>query len=558
MADRGGLGLRITLLDTFTVCQDGRPPLSLFDRKQERLLAYLALAPARPHLRENISQLFWPDKPRKLRRNRLAEVLVLLRKLLEEAGLPGDLVDATRHTLRLADHVGTDISDFEGLVEQAHRSGGGENAVVLSRQLRETYGAGLLPFLNEDWIRPERIRLGASYLEAMKALGASPDLAHAMAASPLAIGSVKGDSRAEPSSGEASTTDVFEGETAQLLALAEEASQHCFSPERDAWFARLDDEREALNFALDRAIDMRQVELANRLAAGLWAYWLGRGENESGRERLERVLMLQAGSERPAYCEVLHGSGVMAVASGDLTLARVRMRPAHDLWKKLGNERFQARSAYALGTIEAQLANHQQAREFFDSALGICRQLQWSDLLVQVLNHAARNEHESGNEARAYALLSERLAVARSMNDASAVAWALHDLAKVAIRLKRLEEAERLGRKSLSSFEALADRRGSAASLLLLGDLALKSDDHVAAQRQLAEAERIYREDEDMLGVARAMYGQASATDSSLDPVRCRMLLDQSRDLFVAMGHQEGVLMSEQLRKSMAPASGSN
>jgi tetratricopeptide (TPR) repeat protein len=547
MADRGGSGLHITLLDSFTVGQDGRPPLPLFDRKQERLLAYLALAPARPHLRENISQLFWPDKARKLRRNRLAEVLVLLRRLLEEAGLPGDLVDATRHTLQLADHVSTDIADFERLVEEARQSGGSEEAGALSRRLREFYGAGLLPFLNEDWIQPERMRLSSLYLEAMQALGASPDLAHAMANGPAAFDPMAGDTRSDMgrlNGTAASHIEPLDGETTRLLAMAEAAALHCFSPERDAYFAGLDAERESLNFALDRAIDLRQVDLANRFAGALWPYWLARGELESGRERLERVLMLQSGTEPQAYCEVVHGSGAMALSAGDVTLARVRMRLAHDLWKKLGHERFQARSAYGLGTTEMLSGKHELARKYFDASLGTCRPLQWSELLVQVLNHAARNEHESGNDARAYALLSERLAVVRSMNDDSAVAWALHDLAKVAVQLERFEEAERMGRKSLSSFESLADRRGRAAALLLLGSVSLENGDRVSALRQLTEAERIYREEEDMLGVAEAMFGQASATDSPLDPVRCQVLLDQSRNLFRAMRDYEGVVNS--------------
>jgi predicted ATPase len=89
----------------------------------------------------------------------------------------------------------------------------------------------------------------------------------------------------------------------------------------------------------------------------------------------------------------------------------------------------------------------------------------------------------------------QRLAVALASRDAStpARAWALRAAAYFASVQSDLETAVRLGSEALSLFQALGDRRGAAATLTVLGNIALRRVDY-------SEAGPLFEEAVDLLG----------------------------------------------------------
>src|SRR4051812_8317431 len=71
-------------------------------RKTASLLAYLAYHRQRPHPREVLIELLWPEEDPEAARKRFSVTLSYLRKLLEPEGVPaGSVVLADRFTVQL-------------------------------------------------------------------------------------------------------------------------------------------------------------------------------------------------------------------------------------------------------------------------------------------------------------------------------------------------------------------------------------------------------------------------------------------------------------------------
>ncbi len=71
--------LSIRVLGPFQVSLDGEPVSGFASDKVRALLAYLALSPDRPHRREALAGLLWPEFPERSARTNLRNALANLR-----------------------------------------------------------------------------------------------------------------------------------------------------------------------------------------------------------------------------------------------------------------------------------------------------------------------------------------------------------------------------------------------------------------------------------------------------------------------------------------------
>ena len=74
----------ISLLGTFQVTLDDRPVTNFVTDKTRALLAYLAVERDRPHRRESLAGLLWPDQPDQDARRNLRQALFNLRQALAD------------------------------------------------------------------------------------------------------------------------------------------------------------------------------------------------------------------------------------------------------------------------------------------------------------------------------------------------------------------------------------------------------------------------------------------------------------------------------------------
>ncbi len=93
--------LELSCLPSIQVVVDGRPLTAFRSLNERALLVYLAVEHERPHPRETLAGLLWPDASESVARRNLNQTLLNLRAALgdRDAALP--LVLATRQTLQL-------------------------------------------------------------------------------------------------------------------------------------------------------------------------------------------------------------------------------------------------------------------------------------------------------------------------------------------------------------------------------------------------------------------------------------------------------------------------
>ncbi len=135
------------------------------------MLAYLALYGNRPHPREELIALFWPDADTEQGRTSLRTALASLRRQLEPSGVEaGAVLLADRQSVRLRPEAfTTDVAEFEKLIAQS-RSGEPSAQIECLRRAAALYRGDLLPGYYDEWAAQERERLSEARFDALRRL----------------------------------------------------------------------------------------------------------------------------------------------------------------------------------------------------------------------------------------------------------------------------------------------------------------------------------------------------------------------------------------------------
>ena len=110
--------LSLSLLGSLQVTLDGQPITGIKSAKVRALLAFLAVEADRPHRREVLAGLLWPDMPDGPARSNLRDVLANLRTSIGDRDAAPRYLVITRATIQFntaSDHW-LDVAAFESLV----------------------------------------------------------------------------------------------------------------------------------------------------------------------------------------------------------------------------------------------------------------------------------------------------------------------------------------------------------------------------------------------------------------------------------------------------------
>ena len=105
--------LQISLFGSFQVSLDGEPVIAFTSQKGQALLAFLAVEENRPHQRETLAGLFWPEQRDSAARHNLRQTLLKVRQ-----AIPPDYLLSTPQTIQTnpqADHR-LDVAAFSRLL----------------------------------------------------------------------------------------------------------------------------------------------------------------------------------------------------------------------------------------------------------------------------------------------------------------------------------------------------------------------------------------------------------------------------------------------------------
>jgi WD40 repeat protein/DNA-binding SARP family transcriptional activator len=110
--------LSICLLGSFQVTLDGEPVTGFESDKVRALLAYLALEADRPHRREALTGLLWPERPERAARTNLRRALTNLRQAIRDHQAEPPFLQITQQTIQFnpsSDHW-LDVTAFTASV----------------------------------------------------------------------------------------------------------------------------------------------------------------------------------------------------------------------------------------------------------------------------------------------------------------------------------------------------------------------------------------------------------------------------------------------------------
>jgi DNA-binding SARP family transcriptional activator len=155
--------LSLVLLGPFHATLDGQPVTAFESVKVRALLAYLAVEAERPHARDVLAGLLWPDWPQRSALSNLRYALANLRQALGDRAAQPPFLLISREALQFnpaSDHW-LDATAFAQVVEDP-----GATADQLAQAAGWHRGSFLEGFsiadspALEDWVRVRRERLG--------------------------------------------------------------------------------------------------------------------------------------------------------------------------------------------------------------------------------------------------------------------------------------------------------------------------------------------------------------------------------------------------------------
>lgn len=175
--------LRIALLGPTSITWGDDAALVPLAGKPLALFAYLAVESDRPHRRDALAGLLWPDQPEVRARHSLRQALVTIRSVLESVG-GGECIAVTRQSLGIATEceLCLDLSDCHKAltVAERHQHPRGELCATCAGALETAISAYRGPFLAEslgieseafdEWVRHQRERLHHRILPAIDRL----------------------------------------------------------------------------------------------------------------------------------------------------------------------------------------------------------------------------------------------------------------------------------------------------------------------------------------------------------------------------------------------------
>jgi len=219
---------------------------------------------------------------------------------------------------------------------------------------------------------------------------------------------------------------------AYFCAFAEEAEPHLRARDQADWIRKLSTEHENLLAALAwREPPEGEPELALRLGAAVWRFWLSGGHFGLGRRLLEELIALKV--DLPdTRARALYGSSLLAYAQGDYEAAEKKVQECLPIFRESDNGDRIAACLGMLGNLGSQRGDYDEARKRYEEALDLARRSGNRVSVATHLNNLGTVVRRQGDVAGARAMFDEAASEMRALGDQSSLSMALGNLGNIA------------------------------------------------------------------------------------------------------------------------------
>jgi tetratricopeptide (TPR) repeat protein len=290
-----------------------------------------------------------------------------------------------------------------------------------------------------------------------------------------------------------------------------------------------DKEHDNLRTALRWAIDHGEGEIALRIAGSLGIFWERRGYLTEGRRWLGQALALGSGDNPATRATALYSSGILALRQRDHIEADRLLQESRALYQATGNKEGQSNALSALAVMIAD-SDYEQAVQLHTESLELRRQIGDKAGIARTSQNLGHVKMQQAQWEEAYALTQEAHAIYLEM-DSPAIAYTSYVLAMIAwgqadtqAALERFEECLEVCRKTHNGWLTAWALHG-------LSELLYVRQQYDESNRALDEAQGMFAELGDKLGVANALVGRGRAAYRILDYVQANRLYREALEL---------------------------
>ncbi len=284
--------------------------------------------------------------------------------------------------------------------------------------------------------------------------------------------------------------DALEGLVRYCTDDASLAAEGLFGPAQAEWLDRVRDDLESYRAALTWLIERGRPAEAANIAWGLMYFWVIRGHAAEGLQWYEQVLSLPSLPPAPKS-RALVGAAMMWYSLGELERARTGLTLALELAHEAGDTEMVAQAEHLLGHVEHAVGNATAARTRLTRSVEGFRALAIPWGVGNSLNGMAKVALTIGDVSEAERLLDEATSVLRHSGP-----WflALVSFRRATLAVQRGNSDEAIGwvRESLTLFRQLHDKFAIVYALVPLAAAAvLKGDDDAWAARILGAGDAV-------------------------------------------------------------------
>ncbi len=269
------------------------------------------------------------------------------------------------------------------------------------------------------------------------------------------------------------------------------------------------------------------IEMALRMSAALWEYWLSREYLSEGRAWMTDIL--QRSGAVPSLpvqlrAQVLNGAGLLISVQGDQPAASVYLQESLRLFRELGNQLGEAWALNHLGQTLNLSDQQEQAIPIFEASLQLFRALGDNWHSAWVLINLGDVSLQRGETERAWQFFSESRDLFDALNHKRGKAHAIDRLGRLAILRHDSRQATALYSESLRLFREIGELDGCALALQNLGRAASDSGQNRQAVGYLIESLRLFGNLNDRWGFAWSLLRLAIVVRDLRQPQQAAIL----------------------------------